>query len=222
MPKKIPYPGSYYDCVGFECWLNDRSAEGLRLKGFTLVGHLPTFHEEEPRRVRYYIEPDFDQYTPEQAEKAYTDLGWKYLDEYRGICLIYESDDPWAVKPRKQFEERDWNKKWRKLWVDFFGFLLLDVYSLYKIFMDDLSNFSPSDPNIYRAMCFSMFIFLALFLLGPMVERLYDIVTCSRCVRRHEEPICWPWVRGLQKGTSVIFWLLMIVIFLNLMIIPNI
>ena len=32
MLKKIAYPGSYYDYAGFEAWLSDRSAEGMRLE----------------------------------------------------------------------------------------------------------------------------------------------------------------------------------------------
>lgn len=38
MAKKIHYPGNYYDCAGFERWLNNLAAEGLLLKGFTLFG----------------------------------------------------------------------------------------------------------------------------------------------------------------------------------------
>lgn len=57
MSKKIPYPGSYYDCLGFKRWLNDHSAQGLQWKGFTFFGTTPIFEEAELRYMGYYMEP---------------------------------------------------------------------------------------------------------------------------------------------------------------------
>ena len=218
MSKKISYSGSYYDCTGFERWLNDRSSEGLRLKDFTLFGKIPLFEETEPNQVYYYVEPDFDQYTSEQAENAYTDLGWKYLGERRGACLIYESEDPWAIKPRKQFESSDQNKKWRKMWINLLCWIGLNLYSIYTLLFDLSQLVYYPEMYIYGVVVWITFLLLTLFLLFEMIEYFYDIITWNRCVRLREEPSHWKGIVVLRGLIRLILWLLILVLCFDLMI----
>ena len=73
MGKRIAFPGSYYDTRRFEAWLSRHAAEGRRFCEFTSHGKMTVFEPEEPRRVQYYVEPDFGQYTAEEKEKAYAE-----------------------------------------------------------------------------------------------------------------------------------------------------
>jgi len=115
--KKLAYPGSLYDILGVEKWLERQAAAGLSLEDFGTNGNLAVFQQDTPRRIRYYVEPDYDQYSQEEMEKAYTEQGWKFVCEVRGVFLVYETEDLMVTKPpRWKATEKELRKKWRHLW----------------------------------------------------------------------------------------------------------
>ena len=110
MLKKMAYPGSYYDYAGFEAWLSDCSAEGLRLEKFSSIGALPVFQETQRHRMRYFVLPDLKK-NGDCPIQFYAEQGWNHVVSRNGEFHIFETDDPWAVKPKVGIEESDWNRK---------------------------------------------------------------------------------------------------------------
>lgn len=137
MRIKRAYPGSLYDTAGVEKWLRELEAEGLRLEEFSVYGGLGKFRQDEPRLVRFYIELDFDQYTSEEAVKAYREQGWKFVCELRNVFLVYETEDPMVLKPpARKPTEKQLKKKLRSLWSDLILWLVglpLTLTSLYGV-----------------------------------------------------------------------------------------
>ena len=214
MGKRIAFPGSYYDTRRLESWLSQRAAEGLRFYKFSSLGKITTFERREPQRIRYYVEPDFDQYTPEEMEKAYKDLGWTFVEELRGTCLVYESEDPWASRPSGRFEERDWAKKWRRLLLGQLAAILLSFVSFGLILLQPFFN---------RAAMAEEHWFLVAALLGltavyivqqlcPLAASFYDIHVWNRCIRMGEETDEWRGMVILRWGEVILIWLLLIML----------
>lgn len=211
MGKRIAFPGSYYDTVRFEKWLGKRASEGFRFYTFSNHGKIPEFHEEAPRQIRYYVEPDFDQYTPEEMEQAYTNLGWTFVDELRGTCLVYKTEDLWVSKPHGQFQEKDWSKKWRKLLLGQIGLFFLSILSIY-YFLKPFWELNGSDDPVSIAII-ALFLFscvLVLQNLWPLAANLYDIYAWNRCIRMGEETEEWRGIVILRWGEVVLFWLLIL------------
>jgi len=118
--KRKAYPGSLYDLYGIEQWLTQMAREGLRLEKFSSYGSLGVFEQGEPKRIRYHLEPDFSTYRDAGDEYS---LGeeWNLVCKVSGVCLVYESEDPWAAKPSKwKIEDEYLRKKQRSLWGHFF------------------------------------------------------------------------------------------------------
>lgn len=120
MNKRKAYPGSLYDFYGVEQWLTQLAREGFRLEGFSRFGSLGIFRQEEPKSVRYHVEPDLSQYRDKEEDCT---LGeeWNLVCKVSGVFLVYESDDLWVSKPEKwKIEEKQLRKKLRNLWLSFF------------------------------------------------------------------------------------------------------
>lgn len=125
MRIKRGYPGSLYDLAGVETWLRNLATEGLQLEEFTSFGSMGKFRKCDPSRVQFYVEPDFNQYTSEEMEKAYQKQGWHFVCELRGVFLVYETEDlmlpkPPALKPTK----KQLKKKLGSLWTDLVFWLI--------------------------------------------------------------------------------------------------
>ena len=209
MEKRIAFPGSYYDTIRFEKWLDRRAAEGLRFKRFQNQGKIPVFQMMDPLQIRYYVEPDFGQYKSEEREKAYTDLGWTFVEELRGTCLVYESEDLFASKPKNRFEERDWARKWRKLILGQIGLLFLEILSIYillKPFVNLTDYYGTKEPAVI-----SLFLITCLLILQnlwPLGANIYDIWAWNRCMRMGEETDEWKGIVILRWGEVILFWVL--------------
>ena len=120
MKKRKSYPGSLYDLYGVEQWLMQQAKEGLHLEKFSLYGNLAVFQRGEPRRTRYYLEPDFSQYKTADDEAGALGEEWNFIYKVSGIFLVYATDDLYAMKPSKwKTEETYLRKKWRSLWGNF-------------------------------------------------------------------------------------------------------
>lgn len=214
MGKRIAFPGSYYDTIRFEKWLSKCAAQGLQFYTFSNRGKIPEFHEQEPQQVRYYVEPDFDQYTPEEMEKVYTDLGWTFVDELRGTCLVYKTEELWASKPQGRFEEKAWSKKWRKLLLGQIGIFFLELLSIYLLLKPffDLSTLYEHGTKEFVAVI-ALLLFSGILILQniwPWGANIYDIHAWNRCIRMGEETEEWRGIVILRWGEVVLFWLIII------------
>lgn len=208
--KRIAFPGSYYDTRRFEAWLSQRSAEGLRFCKFSSAGKITVFEQKEPKRICYYVEPDFDQYTPSEMNNAYTDLGWTFVEELRGTCLIYESEDLWATRPAHRFEEQDLTKKWRRIILGQIFTLFLEILSIYfltKPFLDLSDLRVTEEPLVVSALLIFTGI-LILQSLWPLSTNIYDIYVWNRCMRMGEETEEWRGIVIFRWGELVLYWLL--------------
>ena len=168
------------------------------------------FEQKEPKRICYYVEPDFDQYTPSEMNNAYTDLGWTFVEELRGTCLIYESEDLWATRPAHRFEERDLTKKWRKIILGQIGALFLEILSIYlltKPFWDWSGLHITEEPLVISALLIFTGI-LILQSLWPLSTNIYDIYVWNRCMRMSEETEEWRGIVIFRWGELVLYWLL--------------
>ena len=66
------------------------------------------------------MEPDFSAYRKAEDEHSIGE-GWNLVCKVSGVCLIYETEDPWAAKPSKwKIEDEYLRKKQRSLWGHFF------------------------------------------------------------------------------------------------------
>jgi hypothetical protein len=212
MGKRIVFPGSYYDTRRFEAWLSQRATEGLRFYKFSSQGKITVFEEKEPKRIRYYVEPDFGQYTAEEMENAYTDLGWIFLEELRGTCLVYESEELWATRPTRRFEDRDLTKKWRKIIWGQIGTLFLEILSIYllaKPFLDLNALYITEHPVVVSALLVFTGI-LILQNLWPLNANIYDLYAWNHCVRMGEETEEWRGIVIFRWGEFVLYWLTII------------
>lgn len=216
MGKRIAFPGSYYDTRRFEAWLEQRAAEGLRFCQFSSNGKITMFERMDPRRIRYYVEPDFDQYTPEEMEKAYTDLGWIFVEELRGICLVYETEDPWVSRPATRFEDCNWSQKWRRLILTQLSSILLAMLSVFLI-LRTVSNPAAmvGEHWVLIGMLLLCIVVYILKELWPLAASLYDTHVWKRCMRMGEEPDEWRGMVILRWGEVVLIWLLLITILLT-------
>ena len=212
MGKKQAFPGSYYDTDRFETWLRRHAAEGLQFYGFSHHGKLTMFHHAAPRQVRYYVEPDFGQYTSEEMEKAYREQGWVFVEELRGTCLIYETEDLWAIKPRGVFQEKDWTKKWRKLLWGQIGSIFLTVLSIYLLLRPflQLRNAGELQNTILVVVFFLCALTLILQNIWPLGANLYDIYVWNRRIRRNEETEEWKGIMFLRWGEIILYWLMIV------------
>ena len=210
MEKRLAFPGSYYDTRRFEAWLSRHAAEGRRFCEFTSHGKMTVFEPEEPRRVQYYVEPDFGQYTAEEKEKAYADLGWIFVEELQGTCLVYKSDDLLALRPVRRFEEKDLSKKWRKLlWSQLASILLapLSVFLVLKSFPDHSVMLGEHWALIAALVLFSSLYII--FQLWPLAASLYDVRVWNRSVRMGEEIDEWRGMILLRWGEVILLWLVL-------------
>lgn len=143
MRKRRAYPGSLYDYYGVEQWLAEQAREGLRLEKFSEFGSLGIFRQEEPRKIRYHVEPDFSSYR--KAEEEYSPgEHWSFVCKVSGVCLVYETEDLWAVKPAKwKIEEKYLRRKHRSLWLSFFLWIItiaiMGVGMIRKLFPEQTS-----------------------------------------------------------------------------------
>ena len=221
MKKRIAFPGSYYDTRRFESWLSQRAAEGLRFCKFSSAGKITVFEQKEPKRICYYVEPDFDQYTPSEMNNAYTDLGWTFVEELRGTCLIYESEDLWATRPAHRFEEQDLTKKWRRIILGQIFTLFLEILSIYfltKPFLDLSDLRVTEEPLVVSALLIFTGI-LILQSLWPLSTNIYDIYVWNRCMRMGEETEEWRGIVIFRWGELVLYWLMIITLPLLLFVV---
>lgn len=205
MIKQKAYPGSLYDLRGVEKWLEDLSAHGLRLEEFSNLGKLAKLKMAPPARRRYYLEPDFDQYDSDEAEKVYTEQGWDFVCEVSGMFLVYESEDPWAQKPQHpQADEKHLRKKWRNLWLD----LILWVVGLglagWQVisYMNLLDRYDASYYDLLTGAGYMLIPISVVFLLELWMgfTKSYDLHVWRRCVRLGENVEPW-------QGMKVIRWI---------------
>lgn len=87
-------PVSYYDMVSIEYWLEEMAQKGLFLSSVGILG--ATFHQDEPRAVRYRAEPlDTASSIPTQEQlDYYAACGWHYVCTVRELYRIFRADDP--------------------------------------------------------------------------------------------------------------------------------
>lgn len=213
MKKRIAFPGSYYDTRRFEAWLGQHAVEGDRFCEFSTNGKITVFEQKEPRRIRYYVEPDFGQYTPEEMEIAYSDLGWTFTEELRGTCLVYETEDTWASRPGTRFEDCNWSRKWRRLILTQLASILLALLSVFLILR------TVSDPAAmageHRVLIGMLLLCIAAYILKelwPLAASLYDTHIWHRCMRMGEEPDEWKGMVILRWGEVVLVWIILIMI----------
>lgn len=93
--RLVPCP--HYDVERIESWLTDMAAEGFHLeKEPTFMGFFP-FIKDEPRDVRYRLEPKqtiIDNEKPDMdANALYAEYGWEFVTDY-GLFYIYRSVTP--------------------------------------------------------------------------------------------------------------------------------
>lgn len=216
MLKKIAYPGSYYDYAGFEAWLSDRSAEGMRLESFSSIGMLPVFRKTQPRRVRYFVLPDLKK-KGDCPVQLYAEQGWNHVVSRNGEFHIFETEDPWAVKPKVEFEESDWNRKWRRLWSD----LLFWIFSILLTTGQAVSDFLLDWSYYERITYWSGFLFLGwlipIALFWPGFSKFYDILVWNRCHRRKDDTEPWQGMVLIRWGEIVMFWGLLVTILVALL-----
>lgn len=222
MEKRIVFPGSYYDTVRFEKWLSQCAAQGLCFNRFFNPGKIPVFERTSPRRVRYYVEPDLGQYTSEEMEMAYSELGWEFAAELRGTCLIYQTEELWATKPTLRFEETAWSRKWRNLLLGQLLMLILSILSVYFILRPffPVEYWEGTSPVLIFALLLCSAV-LVLQNLWPLGANIYDLYTWNRCVRMGEETEEWRGIVILRWG-EVVLWGALFAVFLPLIILTSI
>lgn len=203
--KQKAYPGSLYDLRRVEKWLEDLSAHGLQLEAFSNLGKLAKLQEVPSARRRYYLEPDFDQYGGDEAEKVYTEQGWNYVCTVNGIFLVYETEDPWAQKPQRwNVEEKKLRKKWRNLWLDLILWLVSLGLAGGKVILDALEiqgiglTYYDRLTGIWLLLIPAILLLLMEFWLG--FTKGYDLYIWRKSIWWQEETAPW-------YGMKVVRWI---------------
>ena len=190
MRKRKAYPGSLYDFYGVEQWLTQLAKEGLYLEDFSNFGSLGIFQRGEPKRVRYHVEPDLSQYRDNEDEYSLSEE-WNLVCKVPGICLVYETEDPWVAKPSKwKLEPKYLRKKQRSLWVNFILWVATIGLAGWRIIKDLFP-----DQGVYYMdwlqllpLVFFTGVLLTLAEVGKGLPQLYDI---------------WVWRRSFLMGEEV-------------------
>lgn len=88
-------PAMGFDTPAVQAWLEDRAAQGQFLERY---GWLCDFKPEEPREVRYRLEPlARREKAPDQHRRElFEELGWQYVCTVRKSWHIWYCDDPSA------------------------------------------------------------------------------------------------------------------------------
>lgn len=188
MKKRKAYPGSLYDFYGVEQWLTQLAREGLRLEKFSSYGGLGVFEQREPKRVRYHLEPDFSAYR--DAEDDYSPgEEWELVCKVSGVCLVYETEDPWAAKPAKwKIDEKFLRRKRLSLWGEFFLWILTIGLAGWRI-MKDLfpQRVDYMDWLTLLPLIFVSSVLLTLLEVGKGLPMLYNIWVWRRSFLLEEE-----------------------------------
>ena len=200
MRKRRAYPGSLYDFYGVEQWLTQLAGEGLEVEAFSSFGRLGIFRKREPKRVRYHLEPDFNPYSDSEDAPSLGE-SWVFVCKIPGVCLVYEAEDPMAVKPaRWKIEPKDLRKKQRGLWVDFFLWIVTIGLAGWRILKD---LFPAGDVSYmdWLQLLPLVFVFGILLFLAEVVKglpQLYDIRVWRRSFLMGEEVEQRPVMAGLR------------------------
>ena len=89
-------PANIYDVAANETWLEDQSAQGWHLTGFS--GWSGLFARGEPKHCRYRMQPlPKKEKAPDPAlMEAYQEMGWTYVATLPGTFHVWRCDDPGA------------------------------------------------------------------------------------------------------------------------------
>ena len=190
MRKRKAYPGSLYDFYGVEQWLTQLAKEGLYLEDFSNFGSLGIFQRGEPKRVRYHVEPDLSQYRDKEDEYSLSEE-WNLICKVSGVCLVYETEDPWVAKPSKwKLEPKYLRKKQRSLWVNFILWVATIGLAGWRIIKDLFPNQGMYYMDWLQLLPLVFFtgVLLTLAEVGKGLPQLYDI---------------WVWRRSFLMGEEV-------------------
>lgn len=97
MPKEKLYrrfvPVEPVNVPGFEAWLGDMAGKGLFLVDF--VSHFGRFTRNEPRNVRYRLEPvGKDEYSSNaERRQLFEENGWSYVAPVGNLYHVFASED---------------------------------------------------------------------------------------------------------------------------------
>ena len=162
-------------------------------------------------RIRYYVEPDVGQYSQEETETVYTQLGWKILGEYRGVFLVYKTADPLSVRPEKTFEEKDLDQRKRNLWFGLLFWFLTSLYSVYKIFSERFSSGIHFETwNVYGMTYCITVVLITVFLICELINHFYNIIVWNRCVLQRKAWMSGMGILVLRKLRIFIIWSLIL------------
>lgn len=224
---KKAYPGSLYDVRGVEKWLEAQAAAGLRLEKFGASGDVAKFYQEAPRRIRCYAEPDFDQFTPEEMEKAYREKGWKFVCEVRGSILLYETEDLLATKPApmKPTEEQLRNKSF-SLWGNALAWIIGIPLLVGKPVMSILQAASGGEMNLLAAAYIAVATILLLIVeIFVGIGMFYDIYIWRKVFRWEESVVQQPAMaifrRIRRRGMWILFGGVAVILILCLIHLAN-
>lgn len=114
-------PVSMYDVHGLEKWLEKLAAQGLFLKKYRPL--VCTFLRDEPKRVRYRLEPcrcGIDG-PPDDMLDLYQEYGWQHVGGVNHEMVIFSCSDPHAPEPHTDpdIQLEQWNKLYQKARKDF-------------------------------------------------------------------------------------------------------
>lgn len=125
-------PVSMYDVHGLEKWLEKLAAQGLFLKKYRPL--VCTFTRDEPRRVRYRLEPCHCGVVgpPDDMLDLYQEYGWQHVGGVNHEMVIFSCSDPHAPEPHTDpdIQLEQWNELYQKARREFHQMCVLTLVCL--------------------------------------------------------------------------------------------